>query len=147
MKHYWNGDHDRQSEYDQLYKELVPAEGKAETVNGELIRCISRLTYEYCNNGNLNAVDVDDEYETLDRVIGYKRSTYVQLNEFYGYFLDFLRKYISSSSVDCIQDIILDAPESTNKRSYYSDDRMSCYDKVTDLVLDYIKYHEDTKLI
>jgi hypothetical protein len=59
---YWNQTGAYQKEYDQLWKQLVPSNGTSSTVIGELIRCGGRLLYEYCNNGNCNAVET--EYET-----------------------------------------------------------------------------------
>ena len=52
---YWNDTGLYQKEYDDFYNELVPSSNEAETNHGELIRCISRLTYDYYNNGNCNA--------------------------------------------------------------------------------------------
>ena len=53
---YWNNKGKYQKEGDELYEKLVPSEGAAETVHGELIRGINRLFHEYCNNGNGNAI-------------------------------------------------------------------------------------------
>ncbi len=46
-KNYWRGNGIYQTEYDELYDKLVPSSGEAPTVHGELIRGISRLTYDY----------------------------------------------------------------------------------------------------
>jgi len=64
--------------YDELmtkmYEDLVPSRGKALTVHGELIRAFSRLSYDYGNNGNCNAVEVEtfdeDEYDTCHNCDG-----------------------------------------------------------------------------
>lgn len=53
-KSYWNAEGAYQKEYDQLYEKLVPASGEAKTSDGELLRSITRLYYDYCNNGNGN---------------------------------------------------------------------------------------------
>lgn len=60
---YWNSNGELQEDYDRLYKELVPAQGAAQTIEGELIRSISRLYWDYCNNGNGNAVETEWEME------------------------------------------------------------------------------------
>jgi hypothetical protein len=60
-KSYWDENGVYQKEYDELYKLHVPSSGAAATVHGELIRGASRLFYEYCNNGNCNAVEVEQE--------------------------------------------------------------------------------------
>ena len=41
-------------EYQRLWDELVPPRGQASTIQGELIRCIGRLTDEAYHNGNQN---------------------------------------------------------------------------------------------
>jgi len=45
-------------EYLFLYEKLVPESGVSKTINGEAIRIISRLIYEYYNNGNCNLQEV-----------------------------------------------------------------------------------------
>lgn len=52
---YFEGTGAYQQEYDELWEKHVPLSGMAKTRNGELIRAIGRLTYEYFNNGNINA--------------------------------------------------------------------------------------------
>jgi hypothetical protein len=61
---YWNETGAYQKEYSELWDKLVPSSGEAPTIHGELIRCGSRLQYDYCNNGNCNAVETETEYET-----------------------------------------------------------------------------------
>ncbi len=41
-------------EHDRLWRELVPSRGQATTVQGELVRCIGRLTDEAYRNSNQN---------------------------------------------------------------------------------------------
>lgn len=65
-KSYWAETGVYQAEYEQLYKDMVEDSGASKTLNGELIRAISRLFYEYCNNGNCNAVDVEYYNEEVD---------------------------------------------------------------------------------
>jgi hypothetical protein len=42
------------SEFNRLWKELVPPQGQAKTVQGELIRAAGRLSDEAYRNGNIN---------------------------------------------------------------------------------------------
>jgi hypothetical protein len=42
------------SEFNRLWKELVPPQGQAKTVQGELIRAVGRLADEAYRNGNIN---------------------------------------------------------------------------------------------
>ena len=46
-----------QADYDQLWEELVPESGPAETAQGEVIRSAARLASEYYRNGNINWMD------------------------------------------------------------------------------------------
>jgi hypothetical protein len=40
-----------EAEYSELFERLVPADGKCETVEGEILRAASRIHYDYTNNG------------------------------------------------------------------------------------------------
>jgi len=48
---YWNQKGKYQEQYDKWADELMPAMGAAKTVAGELIRAVSRLAYDFYNNG------------------------------------------------------------------------------------------------
>lgn len=68
-KSYWDESGAYQKEYKELYDKLVPSSGSSETLHGELIRAISRLFYDYCNNGNCNAAEAkygETEYTCYD---------------------------------------------------------------------------------
>lgn len=56
-KSYWGNKGAYQKQYDELEKKLIPSQGEADTVHGEMLRAIGNLFYDYCNNGNGNAVD------------------------------------------------------------------------------------------
>jgi len=58
---YWNGKGFYQYQYDKLYELLIPAQDQASTIQGEMLRCASRLYYEFCNNGNGNALEQDTQ--------------------------------------------------------------------------------------
>lgn len=53
--------------YKRLWGELVPARGQAETVQGELLRCVGKLTDEAYRNGNQNW---DENFERMARFVG-----------------------------------------------------------------------------
>jgi hypothetical protein len=54
MEHtYWNKQGRYQVEYDQMI-DLMPTEGAADTLAGELIRAATRLAYDFYNNGMCN---------------------------------------------------------------------------------------------
>jgi hypothetical protein len=58
---YWGGNGAYSKEMHELWEKLVPVEGEADTLHGELIRCINRLTYDFGNNGNGNVIKVIEE--------------------------------------------------------------------------------------
>ena len=51
VDNYWNGKGKFQEQFQRLSEELVPFEGKCETLAGEMIRAATRLTYDFYNNG------------------------------------------------------------------------------------------------
>jgi len=59
-KHYWNEEGAYSEEISQMTAEQVPAIGRAKNLMGEILRASNRLYYEYCNNGNGNAIVVID---------------------------------------------------------------------------------------
>ena len=48
---YWNNNGVHQADYDRLYAALVPMEGKCATIEGENLRAVSRIAYDFYNNG------------------------------------------------------------------------------------------------
>ncbi len=50
---YWSGTGALQKEYDALYNELVPSQGKADTIEGEVLRASSKIVYRHYNDGDL----------------------------------------------------------------------------------------------
>lgn len=58
---YWYANGIYQEEYNTFHTKLVPASNCAPTIHGEMIRSVSRLYYDFGNNGNCNAVDTKME--------------------------------------------------------------------------------------
>ena len=56
----------------ELFKELVPFEGKADTVAGEIIRAISRIGYRYINDGD--RIDIGYGKQTCNPAARYLQS-------------------------------------------------------------------------
>lgn len=54
---YWASNGAYTKEMQDLFTKLVPSENEADTIHGELIRGINRLTYDWGNNGNCNAIE------------------------------------------------------------------------------------------
>lgn len=63
---YWNQNATYSTELDMLFEKLVPSEGEADTLEGNLIRAVTRLGYEYSNNGNCNARSYRQEEERVE---------------------------------------------------------------------------------
>tara|TARA_Y100001972_G_scaffold107293_1_gene136339 strand:+ start:17 stop:499 length:483 start_codon:yes stop_codon:yes gene_type:complete len=55
-KTYWNNNGKYQSINDVLWQILVPRTGQAETEQGEALRIVSKIYYDYYNNGCCNLV-------------------------------------------------------------------------------------------
>lgn len=53
----------------ELYKTLVPAQGVSDTLQGELVRALSRIESEYYKNGMMNWGDGSKFYENLSELI------------------------------------------------------------------------------
>jgi hypothetical protein len=168
---YWDGNGKYQKEYDRLWKELVPASGEAETEEGELIRAVGRLFYEYCNNGNCNAAereqescdycygsgeienpyyDEDDEdgYEDEYEECAYCDGGYVdgdlELDDFYGGFLDLIDEKVGcTKEVDDVRKLILN--DSLHYNYTYSQEEMDVYNRLVDKVVEYILKQEEIK--
>ena len=48
-------------EFNQMFDALVPAQGKAGTLGGELLRATARLGYRYLNDGDMVGRDYGNE--------------------------------------------------------------------------------------
>lgn len=51
-----------QDQYNELWNMLVPGNGKAQTIQGEMIRIVGRVTHEILDNGGINW---DDDYREM----------------------------------------------------------------------------------
>ena len=51
---YWEKSGKYQEQLDEMFEQLVPMTGNCETIGGEAVRAISRLTYDCYNNGWCN---------------------------------------------------------------------------------------------
>lgn len=71
-----------QEQYDELWNMLVPGKGKAQTVQGEMIRIVGRVTNEILDNGGINW---DDDYRemlhTLSRFLNLNKALETELME------------------------------------------------------------------
>ncbi len=51
---FWNHNHPLSDKNSELYSKLVPSEGQADTMHGELLRMTNRFVYDVFNNGLCN---------------------------------------------------------------------------------------------
>lgn len=59
---YWDGDSKYKAEYEHYWDELVPPSGEADTMQGEILRMMSRIMYEWYNNGFINSRREEAEF-------------------------------------------------------------------------------------
>ena len=118
-KSYWNESGVYQKEYDQLYKELVPDFGEAATSDGRLLRSITRLYYDYCNNGNGNVFT-----ESWGEV---------EMNSMYEEFIEnLIFGLVDNKAAKDLEDF-LQTPDAKNPS--FSKEEMNIYDRVVDSVV------------
>ena len=148
---YWNNQGAYREELDNLMVELMPAIGSAETLNGELIRAANRLYWDYCNNGNGNAVHVryENDYGYGDEYNGdYEIRTW---NPFYFKFYQLIMSTLEtvktefdwtgfSANMDELERMTID-PEPG-----FEDEDMAVYDYMMDAVIWYVLNHPDKEL-
>lgn len=155
-KSYWGHDGAYQNLYDNLYDKLVPASGYAPTIHGEMLRSISRLFYDFCNNGNCNVLDLkmdtchncggwgyeekynDEEEEQEIEDCSYCGSSgevqdEVYITKYYEEMVDFLQEFMNEKeSIFNLKKFLIDE---YSIRYSFSDEQMDIYNKVVDDVM------------
>ena len=163
-KSYWNGTGKYQTEYNDL-KKLVPSEGEANTLHGELLRGAFRLYYDYYNNGNMNAQKVeeivdevecdyccgdgtDDDGDACSECAG---SGYTEESDediivdyYYAEFLELIAKHIPSAKevVKKIEGIIVNCYGASTKK-LFSAENEKVYEDLVDAVIEHILNSEN----
>ena len=135
---YWKDSGAYQKEYEELYKKLVPNIGSSDTLNGELVRAISRLMYEYYNNANMNARQYEEVYNSYTDEY-YTSEPYI--DSFYEKFLNL----IESVGIDTskVKEAILKYDKSPEM---FDEDVERSYVDLMDEVMYYVLTHEDKEL-
>ena len=116
---YWDDNGAYQKEYDSLYEELVPPSGEAKCINGKMLRAISRLYYDFCNNGNGNVFE-----ESWGEV---------SISDFYQEMIDNLDYFMDDRDAFNKLESFLHLPESRDPD--FSDKQMLIYDRVIDSIV------------
>ena len=103
-KSYWDNEGKYQEQYDRAWKQLIPASGEAKDGLPEALRAISRIGYDYYNNGFCNLwqgwEDIDDYG---DEVMVYEMDSY------YEDMVDYLRYQIPLPMHKELEAFLLDA--------------------------------------
>ena len=69
---YYSGTGQLQKEYEELYDKLVPAQGAAETIEGEVLRAASKIVYRHYNDGDeFNQASFDQLKPYIGNVTSY----------------------------------------------------------------------------
>ena len=101
---YWDNEGKYQAEYNQAWKQLIPASGEADDGWPEALRAISRIGYDYYNNGFCNLwqgwEDVDDDGEDC---MVYK------MDSFYEDLVDYLVCHVPYNMHKELRGFLLDA--------------------------------------
>lgn len=78
---YWDNEGKYQGQYDRAWEQLIPASGEAKDGLPESLRAISRIGYDYYNNGFANLWQTWDDGDTV-------------MGSYYEDLVDYLRKHI-----------------------------------------------------
>ena len=132
-KTYWNDEGIYQTEYNELYKYLVPNCGDAPTIQGELLRVISRLNYDYFNNGNCNVQEVIFDSDGI-----YEED--VVITEYYQRMIDFLKYYSNAKDEVKKLEFFLNSYNhySQYRTSLFNDTNQQIYTRLIDKVMQQI---------
>lgn len=165
-KSYWNETGAYQEEYSNLWNDLVPSSGSADTIHGELIRAAGRLFYEYCNNGNCNALDstyrscghcggdgeeldgYEDDGEEIYGTCSWCDGTGedegdVYVTSMYHGFIDLIEDNVPDAPTQELRDFLLDP--SLGYSSYkFTDEEMKVYNDLVDSVIYHILTTENS---
>lgn len=69
---YWSGKGPLQNEYNELYEKLVPSQGAADTIEGEVLRAASKIVYRHYNDGDeFNQASFDQLIPYIGKVTSY----------------------------------------------------------------------------
>jgi len=81
---YWNNEGNYQAQYNKAWEQLIPAQGEAKDGLPEALRAISRIGYDYYNNGFCNLWRTWDDGDTT-------------MDSYYERMVDYLRFHVPSN--------------------------------------------------
>ena len=100
---YWDNEGKYQAQYDRACKQLIPASGEANDGLPEALRAISRIGYDYYNNGFCNLWQSSEEYDGYDHYDVYRMDSY------YEELVDYLAYEIPRDLHKQLKEFLLDA--------------------------------------
>ena len=101
---YWDNAGKYQTEYNEAWKQLIPAQGEAEDGWPEALRAISRIGYDYYNNGFCNLWMSSEAYDED----GYSYDEY-EMDSYYRDMVDYLAYKIPRDMHGELKDFLVDA--------------------------------------
>ena len=121
---YWDHNGKYQEQYDRAWKQLIPASGEAKDGLPEALRAISRIGYDYYNNGFCNLWRSSEAYDSD----GCYYDEY-SMDSYYEELVDYLRYEIPRDLHKQLEEFLLDAQGYGN----WSDSAV-----IIDRIIDYI---------
>ena len=103
-KSYWDNEGKYQAQYNRAWKQLIPFEGEAEDGWPEALRAISRIGYDYFNNGFCNLWRSSEEYDDD----GCYYDVY-EMDSYYEELVDYLAYEIPRDLHKQLKEFLLDA--------------------------------------
>ena len=101
---YWDNNGKYQEQYNKAWKQLIPASGEAKDGLPEALRAISRIGYDYYNNGFCNLWRSSEAYDSD----GCYYDEY-EMDSYYEELVDYLRYEIPRDLHKELQEFLLDA--------------------------------------
>ena len=101
---YWDREGKYQEQYDAAWKQLIPFEGEADDGLPEALRAISRIGYDYYNNGFCNLWQSSEEYDSDGSYYDVYR-----MDSYYRGMVEYLAYEIPRGLHKQLQEFLLDA--------------------------------------
>ena len=124
---YWDNEGKYQAQYDRAWKQLIPASGEADDGLPEALRAISRIGYDYYNNGFCNLWRQWEEYDCDGSYIDYTMDSY------YEGLVEYLRANMPSDMYKELRSFLLDAQGYGNWS-----DQAGIIDRIIDFIMEQI---------
>lgn len=171
-KHYWNNEGVYDKEFTELTNMLMKPAGRGDNLRAEVVRAANRLYYEYCNNGNCNAVNIvygdevevtcpycngsgylgDDEDDICDEcggseIVYEEGENEYSVSEYYDNFINLIRDTLNDREsfkvMGDIRSFIEQTGDGAPHDRYFSDNNMHMYDLMIDLVYEWAIEHKN----